>query len=449
MLVRVPSSAARLRLSRLIHPALGVIVLAPIQHERRISLTSETDTEVGRVLAWHRGEDPGPWSIDLFPTFRCNLTCGICLQQGIPDRKCFAEEMPDERWLRLIDEGAEFGVRRWVIGGGGEPMVRGDLIVSMCERIRAGGMDGALQTNGTRFTNSHLERLVKCGWQDISVSVDAPDGPTNDLIRSKGAFEKATTALERLAEIKKERGSALPRVYIPSVITEYNWNSVLDLVDYAQRVGANGMILRRFISAGGDMEQYSLTAAALDGLRDLLPQAKQRAAEFGIDFGSEFTLEKPGTPPPKPQPCPERLEGGPWVKSLCYFPWLNLSVFPTGMVNTCCGFWLDHGDSLRDHSLREVWCGDFMESLRKDMLRGEPPLACRDWCQSSAVHRVEGIRDELAPRLWREWEQSQFPATPLGFARKAIQGVRKHGLVGSIKRGREWAIVRFVRKTGS
>ena len=58
------------------------------------------------------------------------------------------------------------------------------------------------------------------------------------------------------------------------------------------------------------------------------------------------------------------------IKSFCMLPWIHLHAYPDGRAYPCC-FSFDPfpvGD-LNKQSLKEVWEGDKMKQLRKNMLK--------------------------------------------------------------------------------
>jgi radical SAM protein with 4Fe4S-binding SPASM domain len=64
-------------------------------------------------------------------------------------------------------------------------------------------------------------------------------------------------------------------------------------------------------------------------------------------------------------------------KTFCTLPWIHLNTQPNGDIYPCC--MAPYGDSIgntKDNTLKEVWNGDDMKSIRKDMLKGERPKAC-------------------------------------------------------------------------
>lgn len=64
-------------------------------------------------------------------------------------------------------------------------------------------------------------------------------------------------------------------------------------------------------------------------------------------------------------------------KTFCILPWIHLHGFPDGRAYPCCfgDMWNPVGD-LRKNTLAEVWNGDPMKAMRKNMLEDKPCKEC-------------------------------------------------------------------------
>ena len=63
---------------------------------------------------------------------------------------------------------------------------------------------------------------------------------------------------------------------------------------------------------------------------------------------------------------------------ICALPWVHLNIIPRGKVYHCC-MTTDYGNyagDLTKQSIEEVWNGDHMKNIRKQMINGEEPKAC-------------------------------------------------------------------------
>ena len=79
---------------------------------------------------------PGPLTLEIYPTLRCNLDCAFC---DTTDRhRPPVGEPSDARWLEVIDEAAALGVRRVLVLGGTQQQGRTDQDGSFQEVLGAG-----------------------------------------------------------------------------------------------------------------------------------------------------------------------------------------------------------------------------------------------------------------------------------------------------------------------
>ena len=111
----------------------------------------------------------------------------------------------DDRYLKLIDEAAKLGVKEVYICGGGEPLVRKDLLLRLMKLIKQKKMHGFLITNGTLFTEEDIIKIIEIGWDNISFSVDGANSRVNDSLRGKrGAFKLAVQNMKRFKELWRD-----------------------------------------------------------------------------------------------------------------------------------------------------------------------------------------------------------------------------------------------------
>jgi len=64
--------------------------------------------------------------------------------------------------------------------------------------------------------------------------------------------------------------------------------------------------------------------------------------------------------------------------TICALPWLHLNIIPRGKVYHCCmtSDYKTFAGDLTTQTIEEVWNGDYMKNLRKDMINGVEPKAC-------------------------------------------------------------------------
>lgn len=394
------------------------------------------DTPGERLLAWERGETSGPWYVSLFPTNRCNLKCSICWQRRL--HLDYSNELSDERLLRLVDECAELGAKEWIIVGGGEPMIRGELVIEMCERICRQGMNGRIQSNGLHFKEEHFERLINIGWSEVVFSLDGPTAEINDHIRSRGSFIHATANMRKLNELRKKYNTEFPKTFLTSVVTSTNYDKFEGLVELAHELGCEGLRGGQLTPEGDLSRDFELTPQQLAAFPEHIKRAGRRAEKLGLDHGLyELLSDQSGTTETCSMPqAPEGAEG--IARAACLEPWLGIQVQPDGYVGPCCVFWDTEADSIKDMSLQEVWLGPYLSKVRSDFLEGRYQSYCASCHSWFRVHDAF-FREGLALARSKEvWDKSSWIERMQIFVKKSWSSLRRNGLLVAVKRGFRW-----------
>lgn len=90
-------------------------------------------------------------------------------------------------------------------------------------------------------------------------------------------------------------------------------------------------------------------------------------------------------------------------KTFCSLPWTHLNVQPNGDIYPCCMSPYNQpiGNTSKD-TLEEIWNGDKMKTIRKQMLNGERPEACKrcflledNGVVSPRTHHTEFFEDKI------------------------------------------------------
>lgn len=387
-----------------------------------------------RILSWQAGRQAPPWELMVCPTHRCNLRCGICARSWEGDTaESLLQELPEERWLRLVDEAAEMGARYLNIGGGGEPTLRRKLVLEMCAKAKAYGMEGHLQTNGTTLAREDLQALVDLKWDHITVSLDGPTAEINDAIRFRNAYAETVRRIQWLVEIKRLAHVSLPHLQINMVITALNFETLETMVDFCVENGVELLSVKPLLEYSPDMKAYIMNAAQQAALPGFVEKAIARAERAGLSHNldsllpfsaqQDFNGVTPGSGQEKPL-----------ASAWCLEPWRGLVVSSSGHVAPCCFFWDGTADSIRDKSLEEVWQGPYMTRFRDRLRTGDlPPV-----CSTCGFPRSQVHRQLVACVLQAGGERAGGAA----FAAKVWNSLRRNGIRGSLKRFTEWRKIR-------
>jgi MoaA/NifB/PqqE/SkfB family radical SAM enzyme len=323
----------------------------------------------GRLRAWAAGEPQGPAVMELFPSARCNLNCIFCRRTD--HYAAFLEncsEVPDDRYRRLITEGIELGVKEVSFKGGGEPLVRRELVEFAAPLFARAGVRGLLITNGTLLDAGLASLLADCGWTEVAISLDAPDAAAHDHIRQKpGTFEAATSAA-RLLSAAKARAGRGPSVKFHAVLTKLSAARTADMVRLAADCGAQSFELDSLDLSEPSAAELKLSGKDSElfaaGLEDAIALAEKLKISANLaSFRRREYSDREAA----------RASGGP----ACLYPWFQLSVQADGSLVPCCvaGMRRD-GGRIHAVTLREAWFGSPMEEIREAFRRGARPAFC-------------------------------------------------------------------------
>lgn len=93
---------------------------------------------------------------------------------------------------------------------------------------------------------------------------------------------------------------------------------------------------------------------------------------------------------------------------ICVLPWVHLNILPDGKVLQCC-LSSDYGaiaGDLNKQTIEEIWNGDFMKSLRKQMINGVKPAICSSCFEKE---RLTGTSWRLLNNCGFEWKLKEIP----------------------------------------
>lgn len=358
----------------------------------------ELDAIAARIQARDAGETPGPWTLELYPTLRCNLDCAFC---DTTDRhRPPVNELPVARQLAIVDEAAAMGVRRVAILGGGEPLLSAATPL-LLERVKAHGMEGFLTTNGTRL-DAVTDRLVALGWDEVHVSIDGAEAATHDALRGRpGAFRRSVSALCRLRRLRDARGGGLPRLGLHFVLTNRNVDELAGVVRLAAALGCHRVDVDALVAYRPEQQALALGPVERARLPGRVEEALAEADRLGIAttlaaFRDADTLrrghrlpETPSAAGPTAPPAAEGLAAAPCLKA-----WHYLVVQADGRTAPCCVL-AGTGGSVADTPLATLWEADpTLLAVRAGMRRGQPTGRCAECSENILVHE-RAIRARL------------------------------------------------------
>lgn len=210
---------------------------------------------------------PGaPFQIVWNITRRCNLRCKHCYEDA--GKKDFELDTKDAK--RAIDILAKSGVVILAFSGG-EPLVREDIF----ELIRYASDKGiytAIATNGTLLTKETTKKLKESGLGFVQISLDGMKEFHEEFRGVKGIYEKVIEGIKNSVE----EGFFTE---IATTVTKMNIDQIPKIIDLAEKLKANWVMLYNFIPVGRGRDIITV---------DLEPDER----EFLLKYAFEETLKR-------------------------------------------------------------------------------------------------------------------------------------------------------------
>ena len=277
-------------------------------------------------------------------SYVCNALCPNCPYTNSDIRSDYKDQylMSEETFKIIADQCGEQGA--WIrVSGGGEPMIH-PKAVELVEYAKAKGAKVGLITNGSRFTEESMKRLLAVNVDMIEFSVDAADEETYAIVRKGLDWGRLVDTVKTLVKMRNASGSTT-------------------------KIIASGVN-----QAGVEIEKV---AAFWEPIVDQFQ--KRKYLTWGINDPSKSADDTPYLPPEERVPCPFLFE--------------RLNIDSRGKVMVC-GFDIaavtDMGN-VHEKSISQIWLGpDFEYYRNKHLQRSGADIEmcrnCPDWKYRSWKH---------------------------------------------------------------
>jgi pyruvate-formate lyase-activating enzyme len=295
-------------------------------------------------------------------TNTCNLSCIHCPQPILQNSPGFrSKHLPYEIFEKLIGEVEEVGSRVLLrFTGDGEPTVHPRLF-DMLERAKELPLAAVnLTTNGVLLTHKRIDRLLDRGIDLIDVSIDALTAPVYDQVR---------------------RGGSYPRLM----------SNLFYLLDRRAEIGARTKVMVSFVSQKENDSETEAFRAYWTPLVDYVMIRQLHSAVGAISLEkTDEAAARSGAP---------KIERFP-----CAHLWKRLTVDFAGEIKFCAHEWMGNRDvvlgNARDSTLREVWAGPALASIRARHVSGDHRpgficTTCTDWASSKWDFGYERLVDHV------------------------------------------------------
>ena len=363
----------------------------------------EEEIKVELMEKWANGKKVPPFELQFPMTYNCNLFCKFCL---IGQRRCTHQERKEyseisgEKWLKIVEQAGEMGVKKIDIAGGGEPFFSENPI-EVLKKIKSEGIFGTLITNGTLLKEQDLRTLVDVEYDSIGFSIDSPYAKGHDYIRGgKGIFKRAVDSIKTLKHYKNETGKRRPRITINTVLTNKNYKDIEGMLRLTKELGADGLQLYSLHDAY-DFPHLKLSDSQSAHFRDKIDGLTSLAEELNIghnleDFKEEDVIEKASD---MEEVILKDFSGERKgiIEAPCFLPWLHMEINARGFLGVCPGSTEKFESRIGERTLKDVWENDgYINKFRRRILEGNLPKLCSECCTPvyGSNKRLKGMLKE-------------------------------------------------------
>jgi len=274
------------------------------------------------------------------PTNYCNLKCPLCATgYGTLTRKQGMIEM--EVYRKIIDKLGDY-LLNLTLWNCGEPFMH-PQICKMIKMASERRIFTRISTNGHFFQNIEaIEQLLATNLDMLIVSLDGASEETFSKYRKKGDFDQVVAGIERLINIKRQKGLRNPFVELQFMVMEHNEHEISIIQDIATQLGVDKCTLKTVNTDIGDLDYEKY-----------LPQ------------NGTFSRYRKGTNVLRDFP------------NDCFRIWLSAVINWDGMAVPCC---LDPngdysmGNFLENEDFFKLWNGDLYRRFRESILKDKQSI---------------------------------------------------------------------------
>lgn len=311
---------------------------------------------------------PGPFTIHVDPTNRCNFKCTFCPTGDFDLLKSVQRpkgDMSIELFVKIIDDIAEFDkkVKRLHLYKDGEPFLHRDL-GAMIGYAKNKDVAESVETttNGSLLTQKRAVEIIEAGLDQIRISVyHVTNQGYQQLTETFSNYERVRQNVELLFNEKTRRGSHL-RIHTK-------------IIDVKLSEQEKEKFKTDFGPISDTININNLMGWSLSGSKD-------------FTLGYPTTGGDDGTSPLKKD------------RKVCPDPFKTMSVNFNGLVSICCVDWslgTIVGD-VRTERLVDIWNGEKLHRFRMLHLTGQRQRipACANCQYLQGMHPMTDLDDHAA-----------------------------------------------------
>ena len=215
--------------------------------------------------------------LELHLTYSCPEKCLFCSEEHRM-KKYRKFPVTWGRVAKVLRIHASRGVRN-VHFTGGEPTIHPRFVEAL-KLAKKLNMRTSIGTIGTMLSKKPFAERALPYLDEALFSLHGHTKDIHDhLTQRRGSFERVTSAIRLCLELKPSFN-----VYINTVLTRHNAETLPETVEFADSLGAKLIIISNTTPEGGGGDLYSDLAVPLADLKRILPQVPKRVKRSMIRF---------------------------------------------------------------------------------------------------------------------------------------------------------------------
>lgn len=319
-----------------------------------------------------------PRGYEIAVSSACDIRCLFCPRQTFPPDEVHSGLMTGPSFTPLTP-GFEAAQRVNLLGLG-EPFLNPRLF-DFITAAKSRGVSVATSTHGLRLTGRGIARVLASGLDELGVSIDGADAETFAALRGGSELATVSANVRELVRRRHAAGRRTPLVFVACAVSRRNVDQMPALVRLAHRLGADRVAFANVVL--DDPRQRRDSVVDSDRFRDAWDRAREEAGRCGVEC--VFYRKRPL--PWLAAPAPPRPPRSRWR---CAVAWQRMSVEHDGNLRLC-GY-LDHslGNS-RDGGVADRFCSGTASGIRRRIMEGDLPEACRGCDHLEVVTGTETV----------------------------------------------------------
>jgi radical SAM protein with 4Fe4S-binding SPASM domain len=310
-----------------------------------------------------------PTMLQLEPTNKCNLKCGMCHRNFMPLSRI--GELDFDHFRKIVDPLFPCLERVW-LQGLGEPFLCKDIF-KIIRYLKGRNVFVNTVTNATLLNEDVCRKIISSGLDEISISIDGVTAETYERIRVGADFEDVVRNAQTLTSLISTAQNG-PKVVVFVVAMKDNIHELPDLVTLVNKMGIKYLWVQdvqfQQLEAGLAKKEKSLRVLAekqneeSTWIENYLKKALQLANNYGIElvtYGGKSIFD--------------RLYIS-RKRQKCVWPWTSVYITWDGFVSPCCIPSTYFCGNLFNESFKKIWNNEKYRDFRIRLESGMLPYQC-------------------------------------------------------------------------